>query len=195
MKKVHLSLISTSPSIQPAWLDFPDSIVLRSPSNRNHQRKFGIDSSYAVNAARDRRRQPAFDLWSQVIGVPPQVPNVQRQEHGPVQAGLISVRDAHACFAGVKRPINDDNNGDAMLAYATAPTYYFEYEPDLVTVAKKKPMPEGLLFLTYVKLAKPYVHGEPIPDGVITHWGLVEADTNHNLLPREHEKRFLERLW
>jgi hypothetical protein len=130
-----------------------------------------------------------------VIGVPPKFPNVQRQKHGPVQAGLISARDAHACFAGVKRPINNDNNGDAMLAYATAPKYYFEYEPDLVTVAKKKPMPEGLLFLTYVKLAKPYVRGEPIPEGVITHWGLVEADTNNNLLPREHEKRFLERLW
>ena len=195
MKKTHLNLVSTSPSIRPVWLDFPESIVVRSPADKGHQLKFGIDASYAVNSARDRRRQPAFDLWSQVIGVPPKVPNVQRQEYSPVQAGLISIRDAHACFTGVKRPINSDNNGDAMLAYVTAPAYYFEYEPDLVTVAKKRPMPDGLLFLTCIKLANPYFHGEPIPDGVITHWGLVEAEANHNLLPREHEKRFLERLW
>ena len=195
MKKIHLNLVSTSPTTQSAWLAFPEGVVARCPSNKDLLCKFKVDSSYAQSAARDRRRQPALDLWSQIFGLPPKVPNVQRQEYQPVQAGLISIRDAHACFSGVNRPINGDSHGNAMLTYVTAPTFYFEYVPDLVTVAKKMLMPEGLLFLTYVKLASPYVQEESIPDGVITHWGLVEADANNCLLPREHEKRFEKRLW
>ena len=179
----------------PNWLQFPVAVLARSPADRRITARFAVDPRFAVLSARDRRRQPSFDLWSQVFGLTPRVPNVQRQTLAPAEAGLTSLHDAHACYLGVKRPIGDDNVGSSVLAYVSKPTFYFEYVPDLVTVAHKTHFPDDLLFITYVKLAKEYSGGPMIPDGTVCHWGNVEGDTGDPLLPREHYNRFEKRLW
>ena len=179
----------------PKWLTFPDYILAPSPEDPRIQVRFRLDPEYAVSSAADNRRTPAFELWSQVIGEPPRVINIRRQALGDPAAGLLSLRQSHACFSGIRRPIREDGGGECVLSYVTKPQYSFKSVVDMVTPAEKYAFPSDLVFIICVKLDTPYLDGSVIPEGVITHWGSAEADVNDPSLPADFERRFERRLW
>lgn len=172
------------------WLKFPTVVLSKSPADPSQLCRYDIDASDVRAAFKDNRRQPAFDLWSMVIGVPPPVPGVSLH-HGP----LSSLKDAHACYVGIKRPIVDDDTGRTVLAYIVRPRFHFVYEPGLRSVAQLREFPKGLLFMICVRLDSAYSTSLPIPNGTVSDWAIVECDQNDHLLPRDHDKRFEERLW
>jgi hypothetical protein len=179
----------------PKWLDYPEHVLARSPYDPDTIVRFRIDTEFALTFARANRKTPALELWCQVIGRPPPVPNVARQAIGEATAGLIGLRNAHACFSGIRRPIGADSDGSSVLSYVTRPMYSFKYEPDLVTQAKKYEYPPGLVYVINVKLDNPYPGGAAIPEGIVTHWGSVESDKSDDMLPMDFRERFTRRLW
>jgi hypothetical protein len=51
-----------------------------------------------------------------------------------------------------------------------------------------------MVFVVYVRLNSP--SGDPkAMIGIITHWGLVEADKDDPTLPTDHASRYRKRLW
>ncbi len=188
-------LLLSSNSVAPSWLDFPTVVLACSPHDPKKTCRYSVDPSFAILSAQQGRRNPAFELWSQVHGIPPRVPNVDRQALGEASAGLISLGNAHACFKGVRRPFGSDDFGSSVLSYVTKPTFSYEYVVDLVTVARKFEFPTDLVFIINVKLVNTWNDHSVIPEGIVTHWGSVEADVQHNLLPRDYAERFEERLW
>jgi hypothetical protein len=176
------------------WLHFPESVLAPDPDDRTKLCKFLISSNDTRKAARAGRRQPAFELWSIVLGVPPPVPGVERRNK-PEHADLTSLQHAHACFKGIKRPLAEDNDGEHVLAYVLRPHFFYEYDPNMVSVASKVPVPRDVVFVTYVRLTPGRQRGLIETKGAVTHWGFVEADPSSLRLPVDHASRYHVHLW
>lgn len=175
------------------WLQIPTSVHARSPFDPNSLCKLELSTNDARRAARVGRRQPVFELWSGVIGRPPPVPGVE-QRNNPEPNDLISLIQAHACFRGIERPLAEDDDGTNVVAYVLRPRFFYEYDPNMVSLALRVPVPRDLVFVTYARLLKLTSEpGEPL--GVVTHWGFVEADPKNLRLPINSATRYREQLW
>jgi hypothetical protein len=173
------------------WFKFPPTVAASSPENRNQVSIFRISTRDIVRQARIGRRQPAFDLWSVVLGRVPPVPGVYRRNR-PRDGELTSLAESRALFRGIMRPIADDDGGDSVLAYVQNPRFFYEYDADMVSVARRLTVPVGLVFVTHVRLdANP----SGTTCGIVTHWGFVDADGSNAGLPVDYVTRYRTRLW
>ena len=181
----------TSPG---AWLRFPTSVRAPSPFDRLTPCALEISHNDTRKAARAGRRQPAFDLWSMILGRAPPVPGVDAR-NASLPGALISIADAHACFRGIERPLAEDDDGGDVVAYALRPQFFYQYDPNMVSVALKVPAPRDVVFVVYARLfdANKVVASAQI--GVITHWDFVEADRADPKLPVHYSSRYRNRLW
>jgi hypothetical protein len=176
------------------WLQFPDSMLAPSPQDRTKLCKLKIAQNDVRKLARAGRRQAAFELWSIVLGQIPPVPGVERR-NTPHPDDLTSLRDAHACFRGIKRPLAEDDNGDHVFAYILRPHFLYEYDPSMVSVASKVPVPRNVVFVTYVRFNRQFSEGISEPQGTVTHWGFVESDPKALFLPVNYASRYRTKMW
>ena len=140
------------------------------------------------------RRQLTFELWSVVLGLPPPVPGCGHRNQN-VTGSLSGLKDAHALFRGIKRPLAEDDNGTNVLAYVVKPKFMYEYDSgSMVSVALKVAVPQDVVFVVYVRLDNPEAALASLT-GTVTHWGFVEADGSDPTLPVEHNSRYRQRLW
>jgi hypothetical protein len=175
----------------PDWLNFPQTVRARSPDNRSLPCRIRISRGDTYKAADARRRQPAHELWSIVIGKVPPVPNLPNGNGD----GLISLFDAHACFKGIQRPLAEDPSGGNWIAYVSKPKFFFTFEPRPPGVfTEKRPVPSDLVFVAYVKLDEAS-DGLGATKGVLTHWHFVECDKSDPMLPLDFARRYAQRLW
>ena len=195
MAKPTLRIIHGDGGVCPPWLDFPPTVVARSPFDKGAICRFRMSREDAMKAAAAHRRQPIWELWSIVLGEPPPVPNVKTWGlNVPAEEGLITLVEAHACFRGICRALAEDDNGENVVAYILKPRFFYGYVTNLVSTAVKHATPEGLLFAVYARLDMPWdAQGATV--GVVTHGGFVESDPANPLLPEDHASRYTERLW
>jgi hypothetical protein len=146
--KVNPGLRSV-PSGIGKWLELPERVIARSPEDRSIQSIFRLSSGDSLTMARIGRRQLLFELWSVVLGVPPPVPGVEHRNR-KIPGELTCLDAAHALFRGIERPLADDDDGADVLAYVQKPRWFYEYNPDMVSVALKVPVPDDLVFVTIV---------------------------------------------
>ena len=189
-----LGIPSNIRTVHGEWLRFPEIVHAPSPFNRVELCTLKISRNDTLKAARAGRRQPAFDLWGIVLGNPPPVPGVDARND--LQPGaLTSIAEAHACFRGIERPLAEDDDGSNVIAYILRPRFFYEYDPNMVSVALKVPVPRGVVFAVYVRLIDTNKVVASGPIGVITHWGFVEADNADPKLPVNHASRYRAQLW
>jgi hypothetical protein len=175
------------------WLKLPERIVAPSPEDRGVPCIFRLSDRDILKMARLGRRQLVFELWSVILGMPPPVPGCEHRNRRT--AGELSrLNDAHALFQGIERPLAEDDDGGEVLAYVQKPHFLYEYDPDMVSVALKVPVPADLVFVTYARLDNAS-EGPRMARGTITHWGFVEADSSNPELPVNHSARYRKRLW
>jgi hypothetical protein len=176
-----------------AWLVLPETVEARSEADRAIPCIYRIGAADAIKMARALRRQPIFELWSCVLGNPPPVPGCRHRNRN-VAGKLTRLKEVHALFKGIKRPLAEDDDGANVLAYVLKPKYMYAYDRDMESVALKIPVPQDVLFVVYVRLNNPDDNSRAMI-GTITHWGFVEADPNDPTLPEEYSSRYRTRLW
>lgn len=191
---VRLAAIRGGGQPLPKWLDFPSVVLANSPFDKDVTCQFRISATDCYRGLQSNRRQPTFELWSSVLGLPPPVPGIGASKNHPRFAGLSSLKMAHACFEGLKRPIGNQDGGDGLVVYVTKPKCAYRFQPDMTGVAEKFDVPEDVVFLTCVRLDVPYETGA-IASGVVTHWLFCEADLENGNLPIDYSTRFVRRLW
>lgn len=177
-----------------SWLMFPPYVLAKSVYNPNIMGRFRISAADCYRGLLANRRQPAFELWGCVIGTPPPVLGVGAEKNYPSAAGLSSLRQAHACFEGLKRPVGNQNGGDGVVVYVTKPAAAYRYRPSMTGTAEKFDVPDDLVFLSCVRLDSPYHPGD-VASGIITHWLFSETDPDNRMLPIDYATRFARRLW
>jgi hypothetical protein len=189
-KNTQLNVIQGDWVACPNWLNFPDTIEARSPILGLDSCQLRISKTDIIKAAGLRRRVPAYVLWSVLLGQAPPVPHQIKD----AEEGLSRLKDAHACYQGIKRPCADDENGDNFTAFVMKPKWVIEpdFRPPLL-LGSKVELPADVVFVAYAKLdTPPRQHGTL---GVLTHWNFVDADKRNLLLPARAKDRFEKRLW
>lgn len=145
MAKPTLRVIRGSAASSRAWLDFPATIVARSPFDKGQTCRLRLSREDATKAALAHRLQPIWEFWSIVIGEPPPVPNVKVWGvNVPAEEGLTTLVEAHACFRGINRALAEDDNGDDVVAFVLKPRFFYEHAANLVCAAAKRATPEGI---------------------------------------------------
>jgi hypothetical protein len=194
-KKPNLQVIQGDVRPCTAWLDFPATVVARSPFDKGQTCRLRLSRADAMKAAEAYRLQPIWETWSVVVGEPPPVPNVKSWGvNVPAEEGLTELVEAHACFRGIRRAIAEDDNGDHMVAYILKPRFFYEHATNMVCAAAKRATPAGLVYVAYARLDEPHDPNSTTV-GVVTHGGFVEVDSNDPLLPVDHDSRYVQRLW
>jgi len=194
---LQLKVIEGGGAARPQLLRLPPAILGPSIFNRDSLIGYRVAEQDLRKALENRRRQPALDLWSMVIGKLPPVPNASKYEEYETHLAAQSLAKAHAAFRGVKRPVGDDARGFDHVVFITKPSVHFRYIPDMVCVLTPERVPDDVVLATYVKLDFP--EGRPtslradVPvGGIITHWELVERD---GLVPVHSKERYRLQLW
>lgn len=194
-----LKLIHGGARELPEWLTYPRSCDARSPFDKAASARVRINPERALLNAAANRRQPAFELWSLILGTAPPVPNVNHSCNAPADQGLTRLSDARACFHGLRRPVAESDHGDEMLTYILEPSYYYRFDTNhaaaTVTIARRVPVPTGLLFLAHVRMDQPIGTGDPPMIGSVTHWGFAQRSNADPALPVDFDSRFNGRHW
>lgn len=111
--------------------DLPTVVLARSPNSRKDLVAYRLATGEARRALDNNRRQPVYDLWSGVLGVPPPQAGASSKLPNGGIVQLHGLGTAHACFRGIKRPVGDDEHGFDYLAYVHRAPFRFEYHPSM----------------------------------------------------------------
>lgn len=182
--------------------DFPNSLIARSPFNKEQAAYYRFSKLSLAKMDAAKRRQPILDAWTCVFGRVPPVNNSSILEKHGASKNLVSLTDALACFRGVKRPVGDDKYGFDTFAFVTRPRWAARYQPSMSCLITWFPVPEDLLFVTYVRLDQPAVgrYGSQAARGlavrgVVSHWQFVESEPGECDMPVGYQERYRRRLW
>lgn len=199
--RTSLRLIQGDAQVAAPWMDIRSAVIARSVESRDNVATYRLAKEDWVKAAKAGRRQPLLDAWALVLGEPPPVPNIRKYELELKENPLIGLRDAVACFRGIKRPVGEDDNGWNMVAYVSMPQWYFRYDPDMVCPIRRASVPDDTVFVTYVRLdhsasTKERREARPlVTSGVVTHFEFVERDPDGSGLPLDYRERYRKRVW
>lgn len=200
MNQHGLTVIQGGAAARSPWLDLPATVVAPSHLDRTGRCSYRVAREDVVKAAlRAGKRQGVLQFWSIIRGIAPPVPNIGIGQPGLPNHGLSSLLDAHACFKGVRRPLAEDDAGAQCVAYVIKPRFVYVYRPTpehgMVCPILKEPVPDGHVFMAYVRLDEPITPAVPNINGVLTHWHFVESDPSDESLPIDHTTRYDQRLW
>lgn len=184
------------------WQDLPSTVIGRSPYAYEQPVRYRFAQHDLRKDMQQNKLQPFFSAWSLIFGRLPPIPNVSRLSKQLQTRSLTSLQNAHACFRGLKRPLADDNRGFDIFAFVTKPLFYAAHSPGMVCQASLAPVPDDLVFVTYVRIdhhadSRKLVRSEAAVrlTGIITHWGFVESCPDNPMMPIGFEERYRTRTW
>lgn len=176
------------------WLEFP-IVSAPGPLGRKEAVYYEISREYVATNARLRRRTPIFQLWAHVVGRLPPINNAHVILADPAVPTICTLHDSVACFQGVKRPLDADDDGNLMRAYILNPNVTIEYDPGLACVARTVQIPAGIIAMVLVKpILSLQKHGKSVT-AQVTRIEFVLKDEREPTLPKGVRDRFSQQLW
>jgi hypothetical protein len=177
------------------WLNLP---VVRAPSATNRTKivQYAISEQFIGRNSTVVRLSPIFQVWTHVIGELPPINNIQRVTRGTLTPTLTTLADSVALFRGVRRPYDDEEQGESVLVYVLNPEVTIAHETDLACLAKASLVPTDTCLTVQVKPKSLQIQGESV-EGLVTRLEFVSGgrEGDSPILPLRHSDRYLERLW
>lgn len=192
------------------WLQLPHAKA-PSPEDRKKIVTYAISEDLVQRLFAANRLTMIFQLWAHVVGELPPIHNVSRLLHGEVTPSLTTLAQSVACFRGVNRPYDDEEEGESVLVYVLNPTVSVDRDVNLVCLAKAVKVPSGTCLTVQVKPTKPLQSDESsvekgvtrsfdsedvkIIRGVVTRLEFVSGNGEIPILPKRHAGRYRQKLW
>ena len=202
MGRPALTVIEGGNAPLSPWQNLPQFVDGRSPFDRNEPAFFRLSKSALARMDAVKLRQPIYNAWTTIIGVVPPVNLASRLTDNLAQDRLISLKDASACFRGVKRSVGDDKHGWDFFVFILKPTWGVRYKPSLSCCLEWFAIPNDVVFAVYARLDQPIAgrYGNALTKsqavrGIITHWHFVESDLKDPGLPVDYKERYRRRQW
>jgi hypothetical protein len=192
------------------WLQ-PPSVVAPSPHDKSKTVRYAISESYIRTLLSGNRLTQIFQVWAHVVGELPPINNVSRLGRGTVRPSLTTMAQSVACFRGVKRPYDDEEEGDSVLVYVLNPPVSIDRDVSLVCLAKAVRVPSDTCLTVQVK---PTAALHPAPaalnsdvtrsfddagaeaiHGELTRLEFISGNGETPILPERYSERYHQRLW
>jgi hypothetical protein len=186
--------MAVTESQMPHWLKFPQ-ISAPDPENRNKLVSYRISENWVECNAAALRRTPIFQAWAHVVGQLPPINNIDKLEETTFTPTLTTLVDSIACFRGVKRPYDEQANGESIVVYVLNPEITIQYRPDMACVAEAVEVPRKSTLTVQVKPRNSLLSEDSIVAGEITRVEFLFAEGLVSRLPSDYRDRYIDRLW
>jgi hypothetical protein len=179
------------------WLDFP---IVAAPAahDRSAISRYEISRTFITKHADNRRCTPIFQLWAHVIGQLPPINNIGRVQQADPTPSLTTLADSVACFQGINRPHDREEDGCSVLVYVLNPSVSIKFLPDMVCLATALKVPRETVLTVQVRPDVKDLSGHSEREsinGVITRLEFVWADPSQPTLPKKYSERYAKTLW
>lgn len=176
------------------WLS-PPNIVAPSPDDQSKRILLGISQEFVDRNAAVFRRTPVYQIWTHLVGELPPINNVSRLMDGDLPPTITTLNESVACFRGVNRPYDDEENGDSVLVYVLNPSVTVAYLGDLACMARAVKVPANTALTVQVRLRKSLQTAGDNIHGTVTRLEFVAGSGGQIILPAEHSERYAKLLW
>lgn len=177
----------------PKWNEFEP---FEAPGrDRSARVRLTISQEYVDTLVEVRRLTPLFWLSSHVFGRLPEINLIRLVENAQPTTQLTTLDDAYALFEGIKRPHDDENNGESVLVYVLRPSVSIEFAASMGCQAQAALPPENAVLTVLVRTNKPLQDEDGEIHGVVTRIEWVISEGKKEILPKEYEKRYNKRHW
>ncbi|MCA1414485.1 hypothetical protein I6F30_25520 [Bradyrhizobium sp. NBAIM20] len=175
------------------WLKFPD--VSGPALNRKDKAWYRISPEFVQKNANIRRATPILQLWTHVVGQLPPINNISRLASSAPAPTVTTLTNSVALYQGLKRPHDDERDGDSVLVYVINPKVTLAYQTDMVCVARAVTLPKNTVLTVQVRPQHPLLEAESQLNGVITRLEFVSSDPLDPMVPVDHGTRYARLLW
>lgn len=175
------------------WLSLPD--VSAPGWVRKEKVVYRVSPEFIDRNAGINRNSPLMQVWAHVVGELPPINNIGRLAGAFPTPTLTTLADAVGCFQGLKRPHDDEHDGDSVLIYVLNPLVTIAYHADMVCLAKAVTVPKNTVLTVQVRPNHPLLKGESQLNGVLTRLEFVSSDASDPTMPVDHGTRYARLLW
>ena len=181
------------------WLS-PPIVEAPHPNNPDEHWKCRVSQDLLARNAMIARRTPIFQIWCHVVGQLPPINNIDMllDGHEETWPTRTTLKDAVACFQGVKRPYDNEGDGASVLIYILAPKVSIKYQPDMACLASAVRLPKDTILTVQIRPADSGGALQPLEqdvDGIITRIEPVAGEGGGSTLPANHQHRYASLLW
>lgn len=136
-----------------------------------------------------------YQAWCHLGGKLPPVNNIAVLSNSKPSVTISTLHDSVACFCGLRRPHDDERNGDSVLIYVLNPKISLEYSPSMVCLVRPVTIPSNTVLTVQVRPNFPLQQGNNGIDGTVTRIEFVFNDEKDARLPRDFETRYDRKMW
>lgn len=175
--------------------EFP-VVVAPCPLGSGEDVKLLISPSSVEKFADAHRLSELFQAWAHLVGEMPPVNNaelIRRTEHAGET--IATVRDAHACFKGVKRRYDQDDDGKEIFVYVISTPFTVRWQRSLATLAGVYAAPDRTVLTVQVKPRTALHDCDESLWGAIVKWEFVDADKERPDFPDRYGTRYDTLVW
>jgi hypothetical protein len=193
-----MAIVALHPAAKPPdrKLLEPPTVMIPSPDDQASAVPVIISPTTIEQLAKGYRRTTIFEAWAHLVGEMPPVNNAYHYPRAQKpEAVLRTIRDAHACFRGLHRPCDKEDDGEDTLVYVLETPQTVRWTADMACVVELVDVPDKTVLTIHVReAARLQIPVEGVW-GAITKWEFVNADAEQPSLPIDHNTRYGRRLW
>lgn len=172
-------------------LDFP---IVRAPSGTNREVKeyYRISQRLVRALGNQKKRTPLFQLWGHVARSFPPIPNIDELKN---EGFIGDLEDSVACFMGLFRPHNHEEQGESVLIYVLNPSSTIKFDPLGRCMACVCPVPADAALTVHVVPENALQEGGLNVSGVVSRIEFVPSSGLSPRLPVDFGSRYMKRCW
>ena len=142
-----------------------------------------------------RRLTPLYQFHAHVLGRLPQINLISKLENSALVPDLTTLNDSTALFEGIKRPHDDEDNGDSVLIYVLRPTISIEWAATMSVMAQAIVPPQNSVLTVLVRTNLDLQDDAGPIHGCVTRVEWVKSSPDSQFLPNNSDQRYETKHW
>ena len=193
-----MAAIYNFPSPKRVTRDFANPPLVKAlcPEGTGAMIQLQISPSTVQKLIQARRATEMFQAWEHLVGETPPVHNGDLQRKTDFSEAQTScLLDAHACFKGVNRRYDNDENGGEVYVYIINTAYTVRCRPSMRGSVAYFRSPDSALLTVQAKPRSALHDCQDDIWGGIVKWEFVNADKERTEFPVGFDARYDMLVW
>ena len=163
--------------------------------DRENRLRFTVSQEFVDTHLQIHKLTPLFQVKTHLYATLPEINLIHLVAASVPPPVLTTLDDAYACFEGIQRPHDDEDNGDSVLVYVLRPAVTVESYPSMTCQLRAVTPPTKTVLTVLVRTNKALHDANGAIDGCVTRVEWVFAEGEDILLPKYADVRYTRRHW
>lgn len=159
--------------------------------------RFTVSQEFIDMHFQSNRLTPLFQASAHLYKRLPEINLISIVKTASPTPTLTNLDDAYACYEGIKRPHDDEDNGDSVLVYVLRPAVTIERQVSMACLARAIVPIQKSVLTALVRTKLPIQSVNHAIDGCVTRleWVSAETEGDNEMLPRNAKMRYRVKHW